>query len=366
MYLLRDRLRDYAPLIGEPGGRVRACGRVRVGGEVAIVERDGRCHYCGLVRCGSVWSCPTCSAQIRAERAKDLTRVMEWHVEQMGGVREAVQMLTLTLRHSCDDALRPLRRGLSNAWRRFTNGEPWKRFIERVGYVGDVRALEVTHGGNGWHPHLHVVLFVRDHAALAAELAWLSERWQECVKRALGSSAVPNAKHGVDLKPLYKTDYLAKLGLEVLAPGTGKAGRDGNRNPWQIAADLCGLRDDVERSEDERERDRALWRTWMEDMRGAQMLTWSRGEHDLRKKAGLGEEQTDEQIVEGEGANDRTVALVPGEVWDVVRNVRGVAAQLLAVAELEGARGVEELLVALASTTAQARAARAEAARYAA
>lgn len=365
-YELRDGLRGYAPRRGEPGARVRACGRVRVGGEVAIVEREGRCHYCGLVRCGSVWSCPVCSSQIRAERAKDVTRVVEWHAEKHGA--EGAQLLTLTLRHRYGDQLADLRFGLSNAYRRFVRGEPWKRFVERVGLVGSVRALEVTHGGNGWHPHLHAVVLVRDAAALASELPWLRERWQECVVRELGVAAEPNAEHGVDLRPCHRADYLAKLGLEVVAPGSAKAGRQGNRTPWEIAADLCALpHPHDERSDEDREQDRSddkyLWQTWLEDMRGARMLTWSRG---LREQAGLGEELTDEEIVEGEGANDRTVVLVPGAIWDAVREVRGIAAQLLAVAEREGASGVEELLAMVSVQARAARAARAAASRHAA
>ena len=339
VYGLRDGLRRYAPAIGRPGGRLRACGRVRVGGEVAIVERGGRCHYCGLVRCGSVWSCPCCSAQIRAERAGEVQRVVAWHVEGAGV--EGAQLLTLTVRHRYGDELAALRQGLANAYRRFTRGEPWLRFRERVGFVGSVRALEVTHGGNGWHPHLHVALLVNDGAALADELDWLSERWQACVVRELGTAAEPNERHGVDLRPCYRADYSTKLGLEVTAP-SGKGARDGNRTPWQIAADLCALpHAHDERSDEEIAEDRAtdvyLWQTWSEDMRGARMLTWSRG---LREAAALGEEKTDEEIVEGDGENDRTVALVPAGVWDRVRQIPGVAAQVLAVAETEGAAGV--------------------------
>ena len=269
---------------------------------------------------------------------------MAWHVDAGAGV-EGAQLLTLTVRHRYGDELAALRQGVANAWTRFINGAPWKLFRERVGFVGFIRALEVTHGGNGWHPHLHVVLLVQDGAALAAELAWLSERWQACVVRELGAAAEPDAAHGVDLRPCYRADYLAKLGLEVTAP-SGKGGRGGNRTPWQIAADLCALPHahdarSAEEIADDRAQDAYLWTTWCEDMRGARMLTWSRG---LRETAGLGKEVADEDLVEGEGPNDRTVAMVPAAVWDRVRKVSGLAAQVLAVAETEGAVGVASFL----------------------
>jgi hypothetical protein len=43
------------------------------------------------------------------------------------------------------------------------------------------------------------------------------------------------------------------------------------------------------------------------------------------------------------GPNDRNVAVVPGRIWDRIRDRGGIVAQLLAVAETEGARGVEAL-----------------------
>jgi hypothetical protein len=290
-----------------------------------------------------VWSCPCCSAQIRAERAGEVQRAVAWHVDGAGV--EGAQLLTLTVRHRYGDELGALREGVANAYRRFTRGEPWKRFRERVGFVGSVRALEVTHGGNGWHPHLHVALLVRDGAALAAELPWLRERWRACVVRELGPEAEPDAEHGVDLRPCHRADYLAKLGLEVTGPGA-KGARGENRTPWQIAADLCAMPDpddvrSADRIAEDRAKDAHLWTTWSEAMRGARMLTWSQG---LREAAGLGEEKTDEEIVEGEGPNDRTVAVVPSEVWDRVRNIRGLPAQVLAVAETDGAAGVASLL----------------------
>ena len=266
-----------------------------------------------------------------------MQRVVAWHVDGAAGA-EGAQLLTLTVRHRYADELAAMRQGLANAFRRFTRGEPWLRFQERVGFVGSVRALEVTHGGNGWHPHLHVALLVTDGAALADELAWLRERWQACVVRELGPAAEPDELHGVDLRPCHRADYLAKLGLEVTAP-SGKGARDGNRTPWQIAADICAETNAEDpRSPEAQERDVALWKTWSRDMRGARMLTWSRG---LRAAAALGEEATDEEIVEGDGDNDRTITLVPAAVWDRVRKIPGLTAQLLAVAETEGAAGVD-------------------------
>ena len=70
--------------------RARRCGRVRVAPEPSLTVRDGAWNADGTERprsgawggvetCASVWSCPVCSSQIRAVRAKDVARVVEWH-----------------------------------------------------------------------------------------------------------------------------------------------------------------------------------------------------------------------------------------------------------------------------------------------
>jgi hypothetical protein len=333
LYELRDRLREYLPAYGQPGGRGAGCGRVRVGGNVGIVERERRCHYVGLVRRGLLWTCPVCSVQIRAFRATQVQRVVAWHCNDQGHGAEGAQLVTVTVRHRYGDDLADLQRGLARAWREFQAGNPWLKFRERVGLVGDVRALEVTYGDNGWHPHLHTVFLVTRPDRLATEIAWLKARWQRCVMRCLGEAAEPDSIHGLDVRPCHKADYLTKLGLEITAPA-GKRAAGKHRTPWDIARDLAELGG---------EEDRLLWAIWREDIKGRRMIGWSPG---LREAAGI-DEKSDEDIVAGEGPNDRDVAIVPGRIWDRIRERPGIVAQLLAVAEVEGARGVETFLASL-------------------
>lgn len=304
-------------------------------------QRDNpeRCCFGGIATCGQVWECLVCSTRIRSRRAGELQRAVAWHCERFGS--DAAQLLTLTIRHRFGDELRPLRSGVARAWRRFIRGAPFKRFASRVGLVGNVRALEVTHGGNGWHPHLHVVLLARDPAQLAREHAWIVDRWQAAVVAELGAAAEPNAAHGVDLRACAKADYLAKLGLEVTSPRP-KSARAGNRSPFEIlsAIDAPALVSD-ERDPDERREDVYLWQTWCEDMKGARMLTWSRG---LRVAAGLEPEKSDDEIV-AEPEGDRVVAFVAPQAWD--RGVRAVPrfqTRLLEAAEHGGAFAVAQFI----------------------
>ncbi len=120
-----------------------------------------------------------------------------------------------------------------------------------------------------------------------------------------------------------KADYIAKLGLEVTAPA-GKSGRGSNRSPFQVAADFAADGDEA---------DLAIWWMYSKGMFGAKMLTWTRG---LRHAAGLNVKKTDEDIVEGESAEELTVSRIPGAEWDAFRDVPGMKLALLVAAETEG------------------------------
>jgi hypothetical protein len=320
-YELREGLRPLnAP-------RIAACGRKRIAFEVEVVRRlvarrgggtSQHAHYRGLLRCGSVWECPVCGRQIRAARAEEL----KFAVEAWGASN--VAMLSLTVRHGLGDDLREVRRGLADGFRGLINGKPWKKFRAKFGIEHQVRAVEVTRGAHGWHPHLHVLFFLEVPLTREAQRAaslWLRERWMQCVRRALGSEFVPN-EHGVDLRGVWRPEYLAKLSFELTDPGT-KRGRRKGRTPFQIATSAASGNCPA---------DESLWVAYCEGMRGAKMLTWSRG---LREFVGLDAERNDGEIVDGEEqAEAETVAVIAGGTWDSVRNQRGLPCAILEAAEL--------------------------------
>lgn len=132
------------------------------------------------------------------------------------------------------------------AWRKVRQGGAIQR-IWTARVSASVRAAEVTHGKNGWHPHLHVVLRTTEWTEDQRERLLIA--WQLQVERALGAECVPDDEHAIDWADpveLCKGEdvadtqqrvfrYLFKLGLEVT--GAGKRGRRGSRSAWQIAED---------------------------------------------------------------------------------------------------------------------------------
>ena len=86
----------------------------------------------------------------------------------------------------------------------------------RVGWITAIRALEVTYGSNGWHPHLHILALMEraQHADDVAEInMWLSSMWQ---KHLATIGAFADIQHGVDVKATFAdvAEYVAKFGRE--------------------------------------------------------------------------------------------------------------------------------------------------------
>jgi hypothetical protein len=151
----------------------------------------------------------------------------------------------------------------------------------------------------------------------------MRERWRNCVERAIGPEFTPS-DHGVDLRESKRADYLAKFPLELVDPGT-KRGRGENRTTWQIATSAAKVNDSD---------DAALWVAYCAGMRGAKMLTWSKG---LRAAVDLDVEKSDDEIVAGEEQQEAEVVVVIARgAWDRCRDQRGLPCAILEAAERAG------------------------------
>lgn len=338
--------------------RVRKCRRVSVveGGGVGLRVIPGVASYSGLAKCGSVWACPLCSAKIARTRSNDLEQVLAWAVEQ----GHTVAMVTLTSRHSARMRLEDCWNATTAAWGRITSGKGWagesdatyqkrldnwaakgsrrkrpvqgRGIVQRYGVLGFARALEVTHGENGWHVHLHVVMIFegQQSAAMvtnAAEDMWVS--WEKGLA-SKGFSALRD-HGGLDVRVSTSevtrglAQYFTKqLALEATNAGNKVGRAKQSRTPFQIAQDVFehGDADALD-----------LWHEWERVSHGRQQLTWSK---DLREMAGLAaRELTDEEIAEQDlGTEDALV--LPAETWAEVRDVQ---LELLLAAEAGGVPG---------------------------
>jgi hypothetical protein len=274
---LRCKCLKHVARVSESGG-----GMVRVRGYA-----DGRVSVGGVYRCHSIAECPWCAEEEASERA-DVVRSVVRNFERHGG--GVVYFATLTCRHSHGDNLRELRKALCASWRDIWTGKGAGKMRRRLELDGFIRALDVTHGANGWHPHLHVLIFCRAELsgrALRRFEAWVYHRW--CRRWAKhGLSADPTRERAVrieragDPEGRYQStkagrkvsgdaaaEYIIKMGLgRELTSAMDKEGRKGSRTAWRILADY---------SKRGRQADAGLWNDWCRAMRGARWLTWSKG-----------------------------------------------------------------------------------------
>ena len=301
------------------------------GGLVGVELRDcdgcGRASYAGLVTCGSIWCCPLCAEKILAGRVNELLNAIDTHVGRGG----RVVMVTLTMRHRHGQGLQGLWDSLGEGWRSASGGNrKTRRALADV--QGWVRRVECTYGRNGWHLHVHVLLFVDGDVGQAAAVAMgdaMFDAWSGRLERD-GLEAPIRDSGGLVVKLLDLTaaredvaGYLAKGTYESaameMAAGLTKAGRRGNRTPFGVLADLV---------EHGRGEDLQVWREWERASHRRRAMTWKQG---FRAQLLADVELTDEQLAEETDHAGTVVALLDGKQWGVVRD--RWSAQLLEVME---------------------------------
>lgn len=260
--------------------RLSHCAYVARQFEVSL-ERNGgtgRAGFDGLKTCASVWCCPCCSPRISARRKDELDRLLS-------GARaegHAVLMLTLTARHDRSMRLGPFLDGLKRAKQRLRQRREWRA----LPFVGSVTATEVTHGGNGWHPHFHEILLLDRSPSEALALV---ERLRAAWLAALAAVGLTGAKAAFQVQSAQAAGaYVAKFGAaEEIALHGQKRGRNGSRGPWQLL-------------DDARDGDAQAAAVWIEyglAFRGRRQLVWSPG---LKARFGIDDVPDDEAAGEVE------------------------------------------------------------------
>jgi Replication protein len=260
---------------------------------------DAVAVYRSLQVCGSVWHCPICAARVANERSSEIRDAMLLAAEK--GFKAV--LVTLTARHNRKTVLKDQLKAMTQAYAAVWRGESAKRFRDQFGILGMIRTLECTHGKeHGWHPHIHILIFVPNDCDVVAFGSAFRMRW-ECM--AAKYDLVMN-KHGFDIQDNTQkvADYIAKWGhdpswgdWDELARWHTKIGRGREENehytPWQLL-DFADNGDEAAG---------VLWREYALTFYRKKQLHWSRG---LRKKLGMEKELTDEEVAQKEQENATT------------------------------------------------------------
>lgn len=343
-YGLHGQIRRHliaAAAISNPGKhpgnvyRTAACTWVRVA-DLAMVKPAQResYHYKGLATCGSVWVCPLCASKIQERRRQEVAAAVAY----MQSLSKGAAMASFTFPHRVDQPLALLLR-LQREALAYMRG--WRRYISlmlKVGNVGRIRALEVTHGQNGWHPHTHELLFLDADVPTCWLRNQLAHLWlHACRKVGLFIEGRDNEadflRHSVDVTAADRAvgEYLAKLdqasGWDVtheLTKSSSKQGKRTGAHPFRLATENTTS---------------ALFLEYVEAMKGAQQLVWSRG---LKAAVGVSEKTDAELAAEEVTKVDHRIEVTPS-AWRVVLG-NDARWELTNAAKLGGEPAVREFL----------------------
>jgi hypothetical protein len=237
-------------------------------------------HYSSLQVCSSVWACPVCAAKISERRRVELLKAIEQH-EVNGG---QVLLLTLTNPHTRTDDLPAMLKAQALAMSRFNSTKSAKKLWDSIGCIGTVRAWEVTHGNNGWHPHFHLLLFVRSGLDLQEVQSRFYAIWSNCCR--LAGLPIPSELHGVRLDDGAKAAKYVSKGLwgldSEMTKGHIKKALKGGRSPFDLLRSYLNDHD---------KQAGALFVEYAKAFKGKRQLVWSKG----LKALFAVDEQTDEE-----------------------------------------------------------------------
>ena len=327
-FALQSVVRDLLP-----NSRTAKCLRWRQKGKTVEVWKSNqyqRAHYKGLQTCASVWACPVCAAKISERRRSELEALIAAHVAAGG----YVLLVTRTFPHQRSDVLSDVLDQLAKAEASYKSHRDYKAFAKAFGLVGTARAVETTYGGNGWHPHVHELLFLSVPVALDDLEEDLFRIWQGAAVRAGFPS--PCRAHGLQLQDGTKAaKYASKWGLESeLTQWHRKRGKIDSQTPFDLLRQVFDTQD---------KHAAALFREYAEAFHGRHQLQFSRG---LKKLYAIAE------VSDGELANRQDDdAILLGSLtlgqWRLVCQ-SGQRGSLLEVAASAGWDAVGSLLESLA------------------
>lgn len=317
--------------------RVTGCSRRKIAEEVSVLHSPSikKAHFGNLMICGSVWTCPVCSAKVSEARKQEIKVASDLHCAAGGHM----YMVSLTFSHQRNDVIDAMLRKFSQARTWMRAHRDFKTMRRDLGFVGDIRALEVTYGDkNGWHPHEHGLWLVADaltDSQLRSMMKVIFKLWHKaCGKFGLG---LPNRKRGVNIKKaISAADYMAKTGREQhwgvsseLSKQHVKTGKANGMTPFDLLRSY----------EAGNKQHGALFIEYANAFFGKQQIRWSKGLKAIFGIAIMEDQELAEQVISEDAA---VVFSISAYEWRVIlHQPYDVRAQVLLLAEIGGPGGAQ-------------------------
>ena len=263
--------------------RVVRCGW-SLGSLVTLMGQSGRTGWCGIEHCNGIWACPLCSARIREGRRREIQDGFE-NAKALGW---SAFFVTFTVPHSIETPLTQSLGALRSAYAKMRRYSSLRDFWSSV--AGVIKATEIQVGNNGFHPHLHCVIFT---TSSSLDESSLKRAWAKAVVKE--GLARPSDRVGVVVKEATSASlswYLSKiqenkLSLEMTRSDL-KQGR-ASKGEWHCAPfDLLDASISLPISMAQRQR---LWVEYVTSTKGVSAIRWSKG---LKSKLSIGEVSDDD------------------------------------------------------------------------
>jgi len=227
-------------------------------------------------------------------------------------------MVTATLQHNKFDRLQDLLQSLKGAIKKLKSGRWWSSYKDRYGVVAYVSSYEITYGRFGWHPHVHILLFL-DRDLVDVDLMWseLVSRYVYLVGRGGRYASkyhavdVVQGDGDVDQYLLKHVDFTDGLAYEMSSTDT-KTGRMGSFTPWDLVA-----------MSEKNIWSGRLFREYCDATFRLQSFIWSRG-----AKKVLGIKDTKQE-------RGQAVVMITRPVWTVIKE-QSLQDYVLQLAVMEG------------------------------
>ena len=291
-----------------PNERVKICLRNIIANNVEVRNhlKTNKAFYSGLMICGSVWICPVCAAKISEKRKNELYKATTAHKLEGG----YLSMLTLTIRHKRTDVLETLLKAFNSATSKMMTTKQYHEIRQEMGIIGRVKALEVTHGKNGWHPHAHIVIFHENETDLKKMQKRMYKLWNSACKKFDLSTT---ESYGIDLQGAdHVQAYLSKHGSwsieQEMTKSHIKRGRDSNMTPFDLLRDVLQNDDDYSKE---------LYKEYALAFKGKRQLHWSRG---LKEHFSI-TDKTDEELAKEKVEQADILGLLTSHQWkEIIRS----------------------------------------------
>ena len=241
-------------------------------------------------------------------------------------------LLTLTTSHQAGDDLAELLDRQRQALRSWRQHRAYRDAAKSI--AGTISAFETTYGKHGWHPHAHILLFVRAPSMGRALRVVVSLR--QAWRASAAGKGLHVGRSGFRAQAGEQASgYLVKWDTAAEVAGAwSKRGRQGAETPFGLLL----------RAYEGDSRAAVLWSEYAAVMKGRSVLRFSPG---LRAAAGLGDVSDVDAATPRACDDESIVALISPSLWEAAKAAGLDRSALLSAARVEGGEGVRRYLEAL-------------------